>query len=559
MPVVINNPVVGLDGVSPTYNPDGLWTTWDIAVVYDGTVGQGKYVPKIDDYVIDPPTFTTYIVEALDPVTLIPVLKIIRPANMAYTFDQSDILFGVGPGTQADTYRVYIDKFKTPYTLAVDSRLWVGGTMSSYASIYRGSLTGANVEPIAAIYDNSGNFLTNRIPLEMVSIDSHTNYTKKVVSVASTTFDLIDGEIVTCVIYDDQGHVVSKRQLLVENTSFIRSLNDGIKYVSSVKLNSPFASITDPTVINYPLNIPIDALNFTATINYSDGTNYTAPIDGSKIKVLGLTTYISSIVGQRIPLVLSYKLDLNETAYAGVTSDGHYITAAYQIETINANKSYTVKVYGYPEYVSDAVGYRMRFYMTTLDRNVYYDVTPYVSFAANTGAFDPKAFGYLQRKSIQINLRNVNNTFTPFIHTQLMDITLFTPPNGRTTAWQIASESVANRPYFGIDTYAILQSNTTDTIDISSGTTNEDDWLTKFYYNTFPLYDPSIEIQPPKPTHFKIIYPGCADNMHPISDYNKLITLNVSPVINRNLPIVFYKIIGNTTMVLSVASCLIVN
>lgn len=558
MPTIVNNPVVGLDGKSPTYNPDGLWTIWQNSVVYDGTTGDGKYVPKLKDYVIDPDTYNTWIVSALDPVTLIPTLTSIRPANMAYTFDQTDVLFGVGPGTQADTYRVYVDKSTFPYIFAVDTRLFVCGTMSSYATIYRGALTSSAPDIVAGVYDNSGNFLTNRIPLELGVVDNQTNYSKKVVSVASTVVDLVDGEIVTCVIYDDQGNVVSKRQLLVENTSFIRSLNDSVKYVSSIKLNSPFASITDPNVINYPLNIPIDALNLTATINYSDGTNYTVPIDGVKVKVLGLTSFISSIVGQRIPIVLSYKLDTNEVAYTGITSDGHYITAGYEIQTVNANNSYSVKVYGYPEYVSDAVGYRMRFYMINLDRNTYYDVTPYTSFAANTGPFDPKGFGYLQRKAIQINLRDINSTFTPFIHTQLMDIILETPPNGRTTAWEVSHETVANRPYFGIDTYAVVNANTKNVLDLTSDSATQDDWLTKFYYNTFPLYDPTLETAPPVPTHFKILYPGCNDNIHPISDWNQAVTINVDTVYNQNLPIVFLKVTGNDTMYLSVASCLIV-
>lgn len=121
--------VVGIDGVVPIYDPDARWCWWSINEIFrEGTPGQGRYVPKVDDYVIDPDTFTTWKVTSLDNDTLYPTMVQIRPANMSFSISETDVLFGVGPGTQSDTYRAYLDKSVTPYVLNVDRRLKIGGT-----------------------------------------------------------------------------------------------------------------------------------------------------------------------------------------------------------------------------------------------------------------------------------------------------------------------------------------------------------------------------------------------------------------------------------------------
>ena len=124
--------IIGSDNIVPVYNPNGLWKMWSIHELWNGTIGTSRFVPNIDDYAIDPATYTTYHVTTIDPVTLIPTLVEIRPANMSFSFSGLDVLLGVGPGTPSDTYRVYIDQGVLPYKLSVDARLRVNGTMCSY-------------------------------------------------------------------------------------------------------------------------------------------------------------------------------------------------------------------------------------------------------------------------------------------------------------------------------------------------------------------------------------------------------------------------------------------
>jgi hypothetical protein len=117
--------VLGTDGVAPVFNPDEVWKMWSINDVWQGidNVGSNRYVPKLKDYVVNPDTFETWIVDALDPVTLKPTLRQIRPYGMAFDLSTDDVLFGVGPGPDSETYRAYLNDSVFPHTLCIDQRL----------------------------------------------------------------------------------------------------------------------------------------------------------------------------------------------------------------------------------------------------------------------------------------------------------------------------------------------------------------------------------------------------------------------------------------------------
>jgi hypothetical protein len=550
--------VVGTDGVVPVYNPNGLWQWWSLQEIYTGTTGANKYVPKLNDYVMDPDTYTVYKVTNLDPVTLIATLTEVTPSFIPEAFTPADVLFGVGPGTQADTYRAYLDTSVTPYILAVDSRLYVGGTKASYAKIFLGSDLSATGTVISMVYDSSGNFVSQNVPLEMVALNTVTNYSWQTISVCNTNVQIPDGEIIVAVIYDAQGHVVSKRQLLVENTSFIRSVNVSQKYVTSIGLRSPFINSTTPNTINFPLNVPVSALNLQGIVNYSDGSSITLPIDGTKFNVIGLDQYVSTIVGQVIPLVLSYQLGSGEIAYNAVNGNTKYITAPYSIVTTNPDNSYDVKIFGYPEWQGSTIGYTMRFFMTNLDRNVWFDVTNQTQFASNTGVFNPLQFGYLQRKAVQLNLANVSPSFRPYVDTQLMDISLIQAPSVGQTPWTISQVSGTDIPAYGQNLYAKISSQTNyQAIDVSCGFTDVNTWLNNVYWATHPLVNTgSGELQAPTPTHFILMYGG-QEYTFSINQFNQ--QLNIVGAF-KNYSNVYLRFIKRTVtgdMILSIAGMII--
>lgn len=546
--------VMGTDNQPPIYDPDARWCWWSINEIYTGLLGQNKYIPKVNDYVIDPALFKTYRVDALDPVTYIPTLVEIRPYGMSYTFTETDVLFGVGPGTQADTFRVYLDTAQMPHSLAVDARLRVAGTQVAYCKIFRGADLGGEGEVISKVYDSNGVFISENVPLEVAAIDSHVNYSIKVVPPCKCTVDMPDGEVVTAVFYSSTHNVVSKRQLLVENTSFIRSINASQKYVSSISLKSPFMSPTIDKQIDYPLNIPMNALNLIGVVHYSDGSTVEMPVDGTKFSMFGLEQFASSIIGSKLNLVLRYALAANETAYVGVGPDGHYVTEPYSLVVVNPNNSYAVKLFGYPFWVDEFTGYQMRWWLMNMDRNVWFDVTQHVVWNAQTGPFNPKGYGYLQQKSVSINLRNVSGSFKNFVHVQMVDIVLQGPPDGINTPWLMSHESDTTRPVYGQGLMAKKKS--ANTINLGCDIATFEEWKTRVYKNTFPLVNPATELNPMNPTHFIVTYDGM-ETEYGIENWNVDINVGNNIAALRTVSIRFIKRAGPTDMQLSVAAMII--
>jgi hypothetical protein len=553
-----NNPlsVVGTDGQVPIYEPNGRWSWWAMHELWLGQAGEKRYVPKPNDYVMDTETYTAYVVDHIDPVTLIPTLREIRPANMSFSLSQTDVLFGTGPGTASEIYRVYIDKSVTPHVLSVDAALKVGGTQCQYAKIFKSTDVTAMGTVVSMVYDASGNLISNNVPLELAALDSHVNHTVKVVAPCYTTSNLVDGELVTVVFYNAAGHVVHKRQLMVEVSSFIRSINTAIRYISHISLESAFLSPTLDRVVNFPVNIPMNSLNMMGVVHYSDGSVLKLPVDGNKFKMYGVDQYVATIVGQTVNLVLSYELSPGEVAYTGLSQDSARINESYSLVTVNPNNSYAVKLFVYPEWISATDGYGLRWWMFNMDRNVYFDVTGSVTLSSQTGSYNPKGYGYQQIKNVQINLNNVSAVFKNFIHTQTVEINLFSNPNDVNDPWTVGHEFVTGRPNYGMGLQAKLLNNFT--VRLRSDLNTFEEWKQKVYLDTYPLQDTMNVIAPPEPTHF-ILTVGTMVKECAISEWNTDIALpsEINQHLNKNLFIRFVRKIGANELQLSMAAMVI--
>lgn len=539
MPTPINtNGITGTDGIVPVYDGNARWCWWNMDEIFDGTIGAKRYVPKVNDYVEDTIDFITYIVTSIDPVTLIPTMVPINRSITNGVITDNDALIGPGP----ESYRLYYDTTVTPHVLAVDIRTHVKGTQASYAKIFKGHIvTGAAAKVISFMYDSGGAFLSQNIPLELVAIDSHVNHSIRTVSVCYTNEVLLDGEIATVVVYSADGHVLSKRQLLVENTSFIRTLNASQKYVSNISLKSPFLSSTDSNTLEYPINVPMQSFNMIGVVNYSDGSKLEIPVDGSRFKILGLERYIATVVGQRLKLVLSYALGETETAYGAVSGDSKYVTEPFDLITINQVGSFSVKLYCYPVWVDATTGYVLKWSLYNLERMVSFDVTPYVNYNPGSPVFNGLSYGVNQSLSVRVNLRDISPVFTSFIHVQNIQVLLREPGTARQTNWSIIFEPGQPAPY-GVDTYAkvdLLNASTTR-IYLNSGAQTQTDWMNKLFFNTKPLYDNRRESAAPTPNYFAIMS-GSERYEFPVAAWNNPFTVPVGLTINDTLFVEFFK------------------
>ena len=522
----MSSPVVGSDGLVPIYNPEDRWCWWSINEIWLGPSypAANKFVPKVKDYVIDPDSTEIWIVDSIDAITLEPTLRPINLTRKDSALSQRDILFGVGPGAATNTYRAYLNTSVYPHTLTIDTRHRVGGSLNSYAKIFLGvDTSAANGKVISKVYDNSGNLVSTNVPLELIALDSHENYAIKSIKTCHIVEDLPDGEVVTAVIYSDDGHVTWREQFMIVNSDLIADTSQGTRYITDISLESIWLSPTITNQLEYPLNIPMNGLNMMGVVHYSNGDTLRLPVDGGKFAMLGLDGRLSTIVGQPTDLVLRYLMSSSEVGYAANGVQGRKIVKPFKIVTVNPNDSIAVKLFGYPVWQGAAVGYTLRWFLLNMARNVYFEVTPYVKFAENTGPFDPKLYGYLQRKAVTINLRDVSGSFIPFVHTQVVDVVLNQPPSQDTLpSWTVATESSETHPRYGFKTYGIRK--TSGLVNFQSEFTTLEDWLAAYYLATIPLVNPSEEVRAPTPTHFIVEYNG-VETEWPVTSWDQDLNL----------------------------------
>lgn len=549
------NGVVGTsDQVTPIYNPEARFQVFKKSEIFYGDIGENRYVPNVGDLVIDMDLGgLQYEVISVDSATLIPVLKELKVIVSDGEITDNDLLLGVGPGTQADTYRIYIDTSVTPFAVAVDERLTVCGSMAKTAKIFKGADLSNEGNVISHIYDATGNILSNAIPLEVVR-DLSGNITVKTVPVCYTTTSIADGEVLTVVIYSDDGHVVSKRQLLAENSSFIRSASTGVKYVTDISLECPFLSTTDSTRINLPINVLLSGLNMMGVVHYSDGSTRRLPVDGTKFNLLGMSSYLDTVVNNTIPVILNYTLDADEIAYSNnAVNDYRFFTKNYKIVTMQQDGAYSVKLYAYPVWQDAVNGYRLRWWLYNVDRSVTYEVTSLISYQVNTPAFNPILYGTQQQLSVAVNLSDVNPAYKNYRHAQVASIVLWGPGTQRTTNWTIAFATGQN-PVYGENNYASLTfiNYNLYTLNLSMGLTDRAQWLDRLYSRTEPLIDQYTEQTPPTPTHFRLRF-GNFDQYFSIDNWNQDISIGNGLNNNDTLFIEFIYRTPNNDLQLSIA------
>lgn len=525
--------VVGSDSYTPLYQPDARWTIWSIHDIYMGAEGLNKFIPKVGDYVVEPESGNMFKVADLSLLTFIPELV---PVELRKEVTVDEIR-----ATSTGSHRIYFDKSVSPYTLAVDGLLRVHGSSASYARIYRGQF----IDPTKIIsrrFNNSGVFIGHDIPLELVAFNTHDNYAIKSIPTCSTDQDLPDGEVCTVVIFDSNSKVLSRTTCLLEETTFVAQAYAEQKYITQIFLKSAFITDTTANNIAYPVNLPTQAFNPIGVVQYNDGSQIEYPVDGDKFSLYGLDQFVSTIIGHRIPLVLKYRMDANESGLASVQTDHHYITRPYSMVVSSPNTSYNAKLYVYPEWVDAVNGYRLTGYLTNLDRNIMLEVTNYLSLASNSPSFNPTGYGLTQRLMFSIDLANVSGVFNHFQHIQTVDIILRAPAADAViqNIWEAASQVPSPGSYYGTNLRAITDPATRKKLSIGNNIATVDDFLTKVYNPTNPLFNPTTETSAPKPTHMEVSHLG-ESVVVPMTDYTAPIQFTNEILHLRNIQVVFMR------------------
>jgi hypothetical protein len=552
---------VGTDGGVPIKSPDNsLWEIWAYQNLWLGAAGTNKYIPKVNDYVCDYTINQWWRVALIDPVTYVPTLvPLTTTPNAAMT--AGDLLQGVGPGTLADTFRVYLDTSVIPFILAVDGRLWYPGPDVASVKLFTGSDFTTNENCISGYYDQSGKLVSQAIPLMPVSVEfpDGSMGTVSGVPVCYTNVRLADATPVTAVAYSSTGAVISIRQLLIQNTGCIRLADSGVKYVVGIELRTPFLSSSDPTLIQFPINVILANLNLMGIVRYSDGSSAMLPVDNTKFQILGFNAFVSTIVGQSFTVVLKYNLSPDEAVFnANSVEQQGFITRAYRMTSINSAGAYALKLFAFPVWRDSITGYRLDWFLYNLDRSTWWNVTSLVQFSPAFPAFQPLQYGVQQDINAQVQLNKVDPGFTNYLFSATLAITLL-GPGMQDSPWQIQFEPGQMPPYGPGNVAAVneVQANQY-TINIASGYKKQGDWLQALYYNTLPLTDPANEAKLPVPSHFAIQMPGgensgSAPIVCPISQWASTFSTSVAIPDDSTLYVTFF--LRTTTNDLQLSIC----
>lgn len=490
----------GTDGATPIrdWDKNRLWKTWRKDEIYFGQEGAGKYIPKLVDYIEDTDYHITYMVAALSDLW-IPTLVRITPKPIA-DVDSEDLLLG----QTTDSFRCIVDKSVMPFRLQVDGRCYVNARNATGARVFTGNPQGA-AEVISLVLDQSGLPIGTLIPLELCVIPNGQNVAQYYVPSAYTTTDVKDGDFVFVELYDDTGTVLSSRSMRAVVSSFTRSSDLTIKAVTSISMEGPLMSKTTPDRLEVPLNLTLNSINLRGKVNYNSGTPATYNVDGTRFELLGMDEFIPTEAGQHFPLKLKYNLAAGEVSYTGSqVSMQRFIMRTIDALVVDVENQLTVKLYPCPVWQDPLNGYRLRWFLLNLDRNIMYDVTPLVEMNTNSPAFFPTLYAVKQQITVAVDLSKVNGNWRAWRHVQTVGITLVKPGQNfdGSTLWRIAFDP-NQVPEYGDNNVVkshFINQNLCE-VNMQSGYGSVEEWLNAFYYNTKPLTDPVLESDPPVPDH----------------------------------------------------------
>lgn len=557
-------PVVGSDGHSPEYQPDARWTIWSIDEIYLGGPGLNRFVPKINDYVVEPTTGQLYIVTDLNTVTYIPELTPIQLINQS-----SNILLS----STNDNYRIYYDKSTSPYILAPDALIHIYSDTASYARIYKGQFIDSN-NIISRMYDNSNNFIGFDIPLVNVAFNSFTNYHIKSIPPCWTNANLQSGDVCCIAVFSATGKVVSKIICIVEETTYVAPQFAEQNYVANISLVGPYVdSIQDKLLL--PANIDLSTTVFTGRVHYSDNTTVDYPIipgDPTLVMSLdGLSILPNNAVGHTFLVSLRYRLGPNEAAIATLNVNNAIVTRPYTVEIVNNNFSVNTKIYAFPVWRNNQ--YELDYFLINLDRtNLYY--VPPSAVSIIQGNYDPNLLtGQSQRFKVSLNTSSVPAfPVSGIIISQDLIVALNTqatspptPPSSPFPYWLVylnpppVTGNYNNNNHLAYGSYvvssvdygllAIRDSSNPNRVRVDNNLS-----LTQFlefvYRRTYPLIHPNIDLDQngnpvlPQPTHIEVrtvTTNGPEVVIKPISQYNTDFVFNGNLILNSNLYIVFRR------------------
>lgn len=525
--------------------------------------GYYAYVPKEGDWVIDRDNGWYYVSHVgLEGENLSTLVWWAPPTTVGG--DEDDLVL-LGPISRFTSEFIVcgIDYSQMPPMMSVDNRIQIHGSNAASAKIFlNNDISEATGKVVSCQYDNSGNIVSNDVPLELIKFNDSRNIAIRVPLPCNCIENLADGETLTFVAYDKNGGFIPPAyRMVVQNTAFVRRTELGQKYVKGIQLLSPFMNGSDPELLEIPVSIRnLSSVEFRARVWYSDNSYKDWTVDGERMVLNGVQEYIPTIVGQQASLTLTYFLNDDEQAVSANPGEKKHVDQNYRIRTTEAVGAYAPKMYGYPVWDPATSAFKMSLWLYNLDRQMAYEITDKAEVSVNSPAFDGKNFGVVQHMSYAITLSQVDGRWKSYRHVQNIDVVLYGAPGLATgTDWTVGFDP-GQTPVYGPNLSCKIIGTTPSnrTVKIDSGIKTYDDWLEQLFYNIRPLRAIASESKAPAPTHFEIWVDANHVYRYPVSQWNAALTINAVLTLGQTVYVKWLKTdAGNMELQLGVSGLVV--
>lgn len=511
------------------YDKNAPFRIWLISEIYQGPniVSTGQYVPKKDDLIADY-TSGFYRVTAVDdtpdaqgnPPTYTPTLESIDFSELTQISKSGFKAYSsYMPSAQQ---RCFFNSVVIPYVLTVDTRFRIYGSQVSYAKVFLGTDLSENGSVISQYFSGSGSLVSENIPLTPVD---QTNPAIQILNSFNTSALLLDGEVITCVFYDIRGVVCGMQEFLIVNTNAIRGIGQNTTYITGINLVSNLLDTVTLDLINVPANVPIVSYDFRAEIVYSDGSSDLIPVGTAKCKLFGLDNFNTGLQGVTSKVTLTYYLDANEQAININSPINNAVSHVYGIRTIDNVNEFSFKVYVVPTFNNNTNTYSLDFYLTNVNYNLLVKLNPsqYVLESRTNNQIDYSAHPGPQQLTIAVNISSIISVgYTGFTFVQTFTINL-----GAYNAvdWLIDYLNTSENVY---GENALFEFSTTGqgVISIKSNQLTLQSWLATLWTSIHAIYDQTLVLGAPDPTHFQLSYNNTLSPVYSVTDYWNLLIPN---------------------------------
>ena len=503
--------------IVPIFDPDRGFRIWAENEIYTGPEGTGRHVVNKDDGVWSWTKGMLRVVE-VNATTYVPTLKTWKTLKDNNILDDEDILLGTTGANASESHKCYIDTSVIPHTLKIDGRLHLYGSTHKSVRVFYGSYYESSSKVVSAVYNASGNYVSDAIPLELVKSEGVDNIAIKAPVSAHCTQKLNDGEVLTAVVYDDDGTPRTVTRLLVQNTAFIPGPENVSRQVTSIHLESDFIDRSNPRLLKIPLGMPVSSIPMVGVVSYSDGTRRKLSINGTKMALHGIDNYVSTVQGEISQLTLTYRLSSDESTNLAHSAVTRHLSEAYTLTTAPASGNYSMKLFVYPEWDIELRGYKLRAWLCNMDRKDVWDVSDKIKIPAGAKPLLPNEYNVRQKLLITLQLKDVDSSWKDYLHIQTVDITLSSTPTGDGNDWRVHYDD-GGLPNYGVDTLITAKQVASEYVfDIGVSETTVDQWLAKVYRRTRPLINLEVESKYLEPTHYRLKYRNI-DVVRPVSEF----------------------------------------